>query len=109
MLKTTPELLAEIGAAIRAQRLHQGWTQTEAAARAGMGLRTWRRLETHGQATLEALVNAAVALRCEEGLEKLFPTPAAGSMDELLKRQAVVAPKSRQRAAPRRASSRRAS
>ena len=99
MLRTPDELLHELGAAIRARRIGQRWSQEEAAGRAGMGVRTWRRLETSGQATIENLVNAAIALRCEQGLAQLFPAPAAGSLHELLERQAAAAsPKPRQRA-----------
>jgi transcriptional regulator with XRE-family HTH domain len=99
MLKTPQELLHDLGDAIRARRIGQGWSQSEAAARAGVGLRTWRRLEIDGQATIDSLVNAAIALRCEDGLSQLFPAPAARSIDELLKQQEASAkPKTRQRA-----------
>lgn len=99
MLKTPQELLHELGEAIRARRIGQGWSQSEAASRAGVGLRTWRRLEIDGQATIDILVNAAIALRCEEGLSQLFPAPAASNLDELLARQASAAkPNPRQRA-----------
>jgi transcriptional regulator with XRE-family HTH domain len=99
MLKAPQELLHELGESIRVRRIGQGWSQHEAALRAGVGLRTWRRLETGGQATIDILVNAAIALRCEEGLSQLFPAPAASSLDDLLARQALAAkPKLRQRA-----------
>jgi len=99
MLKTPQELLHELGEAVRARRIAQGWSQDEAATRAGLGVRTWRRLEIDGQATIETLVNAAIALRCEEGLSQLFPPPAASSLDELLKQQEAAArQKPRQRA-----------
>lgn len=99
MLKTPKELLHELGDAVRTRRIAQGWSQQEAASRAGVGLRTWRRLEIGGQATIDTLVNAAIALRCEEGLGQLFPTPAATSLDDLLARQTALAkPKPRQRA-----------
>jgi transcriptional regulator with XRE-family HTH domain len=87
MLKTTPELLAELGAAIRFRRMGYAWSQEEAAQRAGMSLRTWRRMEKSGQATIENLANAAIALRCEDKLGELFPAPAARSMDALLAAQ----------------------
>ena len=100
MLKTAPELLADLGEAIRARRVAQSWSQTEAARRAGMSFRTWQRLEARGQATIEHLVSAAIALRCEEGFARLFPAPPPGSMDELLKQQRASAakPKRRRRA-----------
>ena len=66
-----------------------GWPQLEAAQRAGVAYRTWRRLETEGQASVEDMVKAAVALRCEEGLSALFPLPAASSLDALLAQQAA--------------------
>jgi len=69
-----------------------------AAERAGVAYRTWWRLEGQGKASIEDLVRAAVALRCEEGLGDLFPQVAASSMDELLRQQAAAAPTVSQRA-----------
>ena len=101
MLKTPTELLRDLGEAIRARRIGQGWSQSEAASRAGVGARTWRRLETDGQATIETLVSAAIALRCEDGISQLFPAPAASSLDDLLRRQAAQAKPKPRRRAPR--------
>ncbi len=98
MLKTPEELRRELGDAIRTRRIGQGWSQEEAAARSGMGLSTWKRMEAHGPSLVDNLVNAAIALRCEEGLAQLFPAPAASSLDELLQRQAATTPKARKRA-----------
>lgn len=91
MLKTFPELLQELGRRIAARRKALGWTQQAAAERSGVNYRTWRRLEGLGQASIEDLVKAAVALRCEEGLELLFPAPAASTLDELLREQKAQA------------------
>lgn len=101
MLKTSEELQLELGQAIRARRIGQGWSQEEAATRAGMGLSTWKRMEAQGPGLVENLINAALALRCEDGLSHLFPPPAATSLDALLRRQAAQERKPRQRA-PRR-------
>ncbi|MGD9979039.1 MAG: helix-turn-helix domain-containing protein [Hyphomonadaceae bacterium] len=99
MLKTTPELLTELGEAIRARRLAMNWSQSEAARRAGIGVRTLRRMEAGGQATIENLINIAIALRCENTFADLFPLPVARNMDELLKQQREAAlPKRPQRA-----------
>ena len=87
MLKTSIELMQELGQRIGARRKALGWTQQAAAERSGVAYRTWRRLESAGQASVEDLVRAAVALRCEEGLEDLFPAPAATSLDDLLRQQ----------------------
>ena len=62
-------------------------TQQEAAARAGVAYRTWRRLEGSGAASIEDLVKAAFALRCEDQIDQLFPPVAAASLDALLEAQ----------------------
>ena len=61
------------------------------AQRAGVAYRTWRRLETEGRASLEDMVKAAVALRCEDALQVLFPLPVASDLDALLAQQAAAA------------------
>lgn len=110
VLKTTSEILRDIAGRIKARRLALGWPQVEAARRAGVAYRTWRRLETEGQASLEDMIKAAVALRCEDTLNALFPLPAARSLDALLSQQAASAaarpermraPKSRSSKVPR--------
>lgn len=95
MLKTTEELLQELGRALRDRRIAQGLSQLEISGRSGVPLRTWKRLEGKGEGSLRHLVQAAVALRCEDNLALLFPAPAATSMDELLARQAATAPPKR--------------
>jgi transcriptional regulator with XRE-family HTH domain len=110
VLHTPAEILHDLAARIKARRVALGWPQLEAAKRAGVAYRTWRRLETEGQASLEDMVKAAVALRCEDALSALFPLPAASSLDALLAQQAasaakrparVRAPRSRSAKAPR--------
>ncbi len=108
MLKTPEELRLELGKAIRLRRIVRGWSQEEAATRAGVGLSTWKRMETHGPSLVENMINAAFALRCEDGISQLFPAPAASNLDELLQRQAATGHKPRQRA-PRQRASRRGS
>jgi transcriptional regulator with XRE-family HTH domain len=91
MLKTPFEIQHAIAERLRARRVALGWTQQEAAQRAGVAYRTWRRLENEGKASLEDVIKSAVALRCEGGLEALFPPPVATSLDDLLKHQAASA------------------
>ena len=102
MLKTPTELQQELASAIRARRIAQGWSQLEASQRSGVPHRTWRRLEGEGEGSMRHLIQAAIALRCEDNLSLLFPAPAAASLDDLLKSQAAAAPKARRRAPRRR-------
>lgn len=90
MIKTAPELLQELAGRIRVRRVALGWPQQEAAQRSGVSYRTWRRLETQGKASIEDLIKAALALRCEEALIALFAEPAAASLDDLLKSQVLA-------------------
>ena len=101
MLKTEEELLQELGRAIRDRRIAQGLSQLEISERSGVPLRTWKRLEGQGQGSLRHLVQAAIALRCEDNLVLLFPAPSAASMDELLARQVAAAAPKRPMRAPR--------
>lgn len=82
--------LSSLGQRIKTRRLALGLTQKAAAERSGVAYRTWRRLEGDAKASIEDLVRAAIALRCEQDLARLFPEPAASSMDELLERQRQV-------------------
>jgi transcriptional regulator with XRE-family HTH domain len=92
--------LATLGGQIRTRRLAMSLTQADAAGRAGVAYRTWRRMEKDGSASIEDLVRAAIALRCEEGLISLFPEPVASSMDELLIRQRIAAELTRRKKIP---------
>jgi len=108
MIETPLEFAATLGQRIKARRLGMGYTQSDAAARAGVAYRTWRRLESEGKASIEDLVRAAIALRCERDIAALFPEPAATSMDALLQQQRAAqaaAPKRRRRAPSSKASS----
>ena len=97
MLKTPPEILLELAGSIRARRVGLGLTQQEAAARAGVAYRTWRRLEGSGAASIEDLVKATFVLRCEGQFDQLFPQVAAASLDALLEAQKQQRRKVRQR------------
>lgn len=104
MLKTSSEILSDLGDAVRARRGAQNWSQNEAAKRAGMSRSTWKRLEATGQATTENLLSAAIALRCEDGFAQLFPALTPQSMDELLEQQRLAAPAPKRQRTARKAS-----
>lgn len=98
MLITLQDQLTSLGKRIKARRLALDLTQQAAAAKAGVAHRTWRRMEAEGRASIEDLVRAAIALRCDEGIVTLFPEIAASSMDELLAQQRQAAKPKRKRA-----------
>lgn len=98
MLLTLQDQLTGLGKRIKARRLALDLTQQAAAAKAGVAHRTWRRMEAEGRASIEDMVRAAIALRCDEGVVELFPQVRATSMDELLAQQRQAAKRQRQRA-----------
>ena len=101
MYLTLPDQLTGLGKRIKVRRLALDLTQQAAAAKAGVSHRTWRRMEAEGRASIEDLVRAAIALRCDEGIVALFPQVPATSMDELLAQQRQAAKRQRQRASGR--------
>jgi transcriptional regulator with XRE-family HTH domain len=98
MMSTLDEQMLDLGKRIKARRLALDLTQQAAAAKAGVAHRTWRRMEAEGRASIEDLVRAAIALRCDEGIAAVFPEMAATSMDELLAQQRKATKPLRQRA-----------
>ncbi len=97
MLRMPKDFRSELGEAIRARRIAQGWSQVEAAARGGMGLSTWKRMEAQGPGTVENLISAAIALHCEDGIAHLFPAPAGSGLDAPSGRETADTPKPRRR------------
>lgn len=100
ILSLPHEILRELGARLRVQRLAQALSQRELAHMAGLSLGALRKLETDGQCSLETLIRAVQALGLTTELDALF----------VLKRQSIAqmaqaeAAQQRQRA-PRRKSS----
>ena len=79
-LSTPAEVLQELGARLREQRLAQSLAQSELAQMAGLSLGALRKLESDGQCSLETLVRVAQALGLLEALDDLF----------VLKRQSIA-------------------
>ncbi|MEO5598784.1 MAG: helix-turn-helix domain-containing protein [Novosphingobium sp.] len=103
MFFTLQDQMIGLGKRIKTRRLALDLTQQAAAAKAGVAHRTWRRMEVEGKASIEDLIRAAIALRCDDGIAVLFPEMAANSMDELLSQQRKAAESQRQRASGARA------
>ncbi len=62
----------EIGQAIRAIRTSRAMTQEDLATRAGVGLRTLRRMEAGGSLSLESFLRISAVLDLEESLLTAF-------------------------------------
>jgi len=76
ILKSDDEMVGELSERCRSIRLSQNMTQQEAAERAGIPLRTYRRFEQEGQISLERFVAVLRALNRAGELESLLePLP----------------------------------
>ena len=62
----------EIGRAIRAIRIYRAMNQEDLATRAGVGLRTLRRLEAGGSLSLENFLRISAVLDLEDSLLNAF-------------------------------------
>ena len=84
-LQSPGEIARMLARRIRALRLDNGWTQQEAAERAGLALATYRQFERTGRISLERLLKLAVILDARAGFDHLFLRPPARSLAELEK------------------------
>ena len=76
ILKSDGEIVGDLSERCRSIRLSQNMTQQEAAERAGIPLRTYRRFEQEGQISLERFVAVLRALNRAGELESLLaPLP----------------------------------
>jgi transcriptional regulator with XRE-family HTH domain len=71
-LATPQEIIQEIGARLRVQRLHQSLTQDELAACAAVSVSALKALESTGKSTVETLVRVAGALGLQDDFAQLF-------------------------------------
>lgn len=71
-LATVTEILRELGARLRQQRLAQQLSQQELAAMAGIALGTVKKLERSGVSSLETVVRVVQALGLADELQTLF-------------------------------------
>ena len=99
ILSLPHEILRELGARLRMQRLAQSLSQRELAHMAGLSLGALRKLETDGQCSLETLIRAVQALGLTTELDELF----------VLKRQSIAQMAQAEAAQPRQRAPRRRS
>lgn len=98
-LTSAAEQAQALAARVRALRLRLGWTQVEAAGRAGMTLASYKRFERTGEIALRSLLKLALVMDQLDRVEALFQPPPWRSLDEAI----AVEPK-RKRAPRRRVS-----
>jgi transcriptional regulator with XRE-family HTH domain len=96
-VSTAAEVMLEMGARLRAQRLHNALSQQELALMAGLSLGAVRKLERDGQVSVETLIRAAQALGVIAELDPIF-LPRRDSIADMAQAASV---RTRQRA-PRR-------
>ncbi|MDY0000240.1 MAG: helix-turn-helix domain-containing protein [Polyangia bacterium] len=82
-LKTPAELAVELGDRLRTLRLGRNWTRRTLASRAGVTEASLKRFERTGKASLELLLEVALALDRLDELDGLFHPVQARSMAEL--------------------------
>jgi cytoskeletal protein RodZ len=71
-LASITEILSELGGRLRAQRLAQGISQEDLAARAGTTSRTIKKIERDGRCTLETFLRCVMALGLIDEMESLL-------------------------------------
>jgi transcriptional regulator with XRE-family HTH domain len=82
-LATPQEIVREIGARLRVQRLHQSLTQDELAACAAVSVSALKTLESTGKSTVETLVRVAGALGLQDDFAQLFVPKVVSSIAAL--------------------------
>jgi transcriptional regulator with XRE-family HTH domain len=74
-IKSPSELQRELGEGMRALRVNRGMTQAEAAAKAGVALKSLAVLERAGNSSVETLVRALSALQASDVIGRIAPQP----------------------------------
>src|SRR2546426_2168563 len=76
---TTEQLCEFFAGRLRAHRVRQNLTQADVAQAAGLGLRTYRRLEATGRGSIETLITVLKVTGRVTAVAILFPEPASAS------------------------------
>jgi transcriptional regulator with XRE-family HTH domain len=80
-----------IGTRAKQARRERQETQAAFAARAGIPLRTYKRLESQGQGSLETFLKVLIALERGHYLHVVFPAPAVDRVPIILQSVAALA------------------
>ena len=86
LIDKTPNLIMSgIAQRVKQRRLEKGWTQKMLAAKAGLSLPSYRRLESSGEISMRSLVMLAFALDMTDEFETLFSSKTYQSFDDIVK------------------------
>lgn len=72
---TNEKVCSFLASQIRSERLRQGFSQATMAERAGIPLRTYKRIESNGMGSIQNLIIILRALERIMALKLLFPLP----------------------------------
>jgi HTH-type transcriptional regulator / antitoxin HipB len=78
------EVSEQLADRIRRERLARGWTQADAAARAGMPLPTYRLFERTGKISLQRLLALASAFGRLAEWDAIFAERSSDSLEQLV-------------------------
>lgn len=74
-IKTTPDLLSDLGEKVKALRLANNWTREELSIRCGVPYSTLRRLESTGEGSMRQYIAVFRALGSLEDFAALLALP----------------------------------
>jgi len=75
-LKSDADMLAEVAAAVRSQRVALRWRQQDLATRSGVSIATLRRFERSGEIGFRGLAKLLVTLGLADQVLRTFQAPA---------------------------------
>ena len=82
-LNDPEDIVHQLAARVRAERLRRGWKQSTLAERSGVSLPTIRRYERTGRTSLENLLKLCYALGRLDEFDGLLKPPPASSIADL--------------------------
>ena len=97
-LTPTPAMLRELGERLAHIRKQQGFSQTDLAAAAGVGVATLRRIEDGKDGKLGSWLRLLLSLQMEGAIEQLLPADFRSPMAEVKGRRKRTKQRTKQRA-----------
>lgn len=89
--KSNKEVCVYLASRIRAERLRLGHSQVAMAAKAGIPLRTYKRIELTGRGSIDNLITILRMHDRIRAIEVLLPTPVAKPRPSIVERARQIA------------------